>query len=101
MVSQMNPRHAPALALVGWYLMMPPQTNGKIDSNAPLSQWTVEESYDSAAPCREMLTNLRTDATSKSDKASNEHERMSTEQILDAVKSLACVATDDPRLKEK
>jgi hypothetical protein len=113
----MNIRHAAALALVGWYLMVPPQTNGQIDYTAPLSRWTVAESYDSAAPCREMLTNLRNDATSQADKATNEitakqkqHERISTEQLLDAMKSLtaheiafqsACIATDDPRLREK
>ena len=37
-------RKAAAFALVGWYLMMPPW--GKL--NAPLSEWVVYRSFDSA-----------------------------------------------------
>jgi hypothetical protein len=43
----MNPCHAASLALVGWYLMMPPW--GKV--NAPLSEWVVYQSFDSAEVC--------------------------------------------------
>jgi len=34
----MKPRHAAALALVGWYLMMPPW-RPTVDVSAPLSRW--------------------------------------------------------------
>jgi hypothetical protein len=43
----MTLRKAAALALVGWYLMMPPW--GKL--NAPLSEWVVYQSFDSAENC--------------------------------------------------
>jgi hypothetical protein len=38
----MKPRHAAALALVGWYLMVPPPMDGNPqtpDLSAPLSKW--------------------------------------------------------------
>jgi hypothetical protein len=31
----MNPGHAAAFALVGWYLMVPPESGSKL----PISQW--------------------------------------------------------------
>jgi len=46
-----NPRHAAALALVGWYLLVPPQTRfwwigrQRYDDAAPLSNWTIERSF--------------------------------------------------------
>ncbi len=46
----MKPRHAAALALVGWYLLMPPPSSkypgSVVDTTAPLSQWEVVPSYD-------------------------------------------------------
>jgi hypothetical protein len=53
----MDLRHAAALALVGWYLMMPPiGSDGKIYYNAPISQWHINSSYDKAAECEEGRT---------------------------------------------
>ena len=49
----MNPRHGAALALVGWYLMMPPvnpTTNIEI-TDAPISKWIIDSSHDSAKDC--------------------------------------------------
>jgi hypothetical protein len=76
----MKLRHAAALALVGWYLMVPPQTRTwwigeeRYDDAAPLNRWTIEQSFDKAELC--------------------EAARQAT-QAGHAV----CVATDDPRLK--
>ena len=47
----MKPRHAAALALVGWYLMVPPVDGKSVDSDAPLSKWTVYATSDSARKC--------------------------------------------------
>jgi hypothetical protein len=51
----MKPRHAAALALVGWYLMLPPVVGGKhhwhLDLSAPLSQWHSVARYDTATQC--------------------------------------------------
>jgi hypothetical protein len=42
-----KPRPAAALALVGWYLMLP-----RSDINAPLNTWVQMQSFDSAADCQ-------------------------------------------------
>jgi hypothetical protein len=54
----MNLRHAAALALVGWYLMVPPFTAQRagpvdVDDQAPLSKWTIAGSFDTAEQCRD------------------------------------------------
>ena len=67
--SSMNLRHAAALALVGWYLMMPPlnpssgidslsvwlnpdaQVLRRCDPEAPLSQWVEFKAYQEASEC--------------------------------------------------
>jgi len=59
----MNPRHAAALALVGWYLMQPTvfgkQGHQAFDnSEAEISEWTAVSSYDSAAQCEKAKANL-------------------------------------------
>ena len=52
----MNLRHAAALALLGWYLMIPPVVSdghggyiALIDS--PLSKWAANRSFDHADEC--------------------------------------------------
>jgi hypothetical protein len=42
-------RHA-ALALVGWYLMLPSVENGKV-RNLPVQEWVHVESFDTAKEC--------------------------------------------------
>jgi hypothetical protein len=78
----LKPGHtAVALALLGWYLMMPPQTKvwwigpQRSDNAAPLNRWTNQQSFDRAEKC--------------------ETARLSTQVQSGAV----CVSTDDPRLK--
>jgi hypothetical protein len=86
----MKLRHAAALALVGWYLMVPPST----DERAPLFQWEVVASYDSASACREALHKSK-------DPAQVESDYPSLARLFAAQGFLAaqCIATDDPRLK--
>jgi hypothetical protein len=58
---RMTLRHATALALAGWYLMVPPVTpEGLTDPNAtlvngkaPISQWVIFRAYDSADQCQQ------------------------------------------------
>jgi hypothetical protein len=51
---QMNFRHAAVLALVGWYLIMPPfGKDGKVDLKAPLARWEQADSFDSAEACHQ------------------------------------------------
>jgi hypothetical protein len=72
---------AVALAVLGWYLMTPPQIKflwidtQRSDNAAPLNRWTNTQSFDKAQLC--------------------EAARMATQVQAGAL----CVATDDPRLK--
>ena len=85
----MNLRHAAALALVGWYLMVPPiSRQGEFLDNAPLSKWTLLDSMDSASDCNAEAS--RSDMRSKSEIRRNvkiDHSK--------------CMASDDPSLKEQ
>ncbi len=87
-----------ALALIGWYLMMPPahQVNGewKLDADAPLSSWELVSSYDSAHECEtfrglDKLAHEKAETSGPSAAASpaRQHE--------------LCLATDDPRIKAR
>ena len=53
----MKPRHAAALALVGWYLMVPPLVDApyKIDMEAPLASWKVSQRFDTSEECNTAL----------------------------------------------
>jgi hypothetical protein len=55
----MTLRHAAALAVIGWYLMMPPPYWSKTNPrNAPLRQWTVFGRYDTAQECSDERTKM-------------------------------------------
>jgi hypothetical protein len=89
-----NIRHAGAIALMGWYLMVPPPLshspkNGQI---VPLSQWTRAGAFQSEESCE-----TKRAARSKLDPALalGAYHGLPAEQVYDA----QCVATDDPRLK--
>jgi hypothetical protein len=90
----MKPRHAAALALVGWYILMPPPAslyNQTADLHAPLSKWVPVKKYPSARTCSEGLGDLRYLA---------QHPR----PMAFANKNLAygrCIASDDPRLNPR
>jgi hypothetical protein len=55
-------RHAAALALVGWYLMMPPMTEkNEADAEGPLSKWQNDGSFDLASACEAVRHSLVND----------------------------------------
>jgi hypothetical protein len=86
--------HAAALALVGWYLMMPvldPHSWEPIGGPRPLSQWDNEGSYDTARECMQARDELP-DKLYKLNLPPKAIARLITGQ---------CIASDDPRLKEK
>jgi hypothetical protein len=93
----MNLRHAAALALVGWYLMIPPD----LADLAPISAWQHFGSYDTAKECDSGKSQLGIDAI-KDENASGCKVTPSEHCFLDFAKENArCIASDDPSLKEK
>jgi hypothetical protein len=100
--STVNLRHAAALALVGWYLMIAPPSpdHTALVPSAPLSQWKLDGSYDTAAQCMKarskVIERLAHDlrAVGPDGKTLDKEEtRRSNETIV------KCIASDDPRLK--
>jgi hypothetical protein len=108
----MKPRHAAALALVGWYLMAPPNKN----DDTPLSEWKVRRTYESAEACQAGLIKDREQAAAKLrqydsmtdlQRRNLEHSQEALDRqiadnaIIDAAFGSACIEEGDPRLKRK
>ncbi len=92
----MTLRHAAALALVGWYLMVPPATPDwrDADPKAPLSEWLTDGSYDNVNDCNEAIVRLYEQAPIPKPETMSYGLWVQNRQAV-------CVATDDPRLKGK
>ena len=95
----MNPRHAAALTLVVWYLMIPP--SGDLASDLatglePLWQWFQIGSFDSEDACQQgrhlMISRFMADLQKDPSNTEDFHS-------FDAFYYSQCVASDDPRLK--
>lgn len=80
----MKLRHAAALALAGWYLMIPPKNH----TDAPISERSEFAAYDTAKECEDAKRRLTEDVA-----AGRLH--VSPAQIAWS----DCLASDDPRLK--
>ena len=95
----MKLRHAAALALVGWYLMMPPIKGlpdcARIDSNAPLLRWEHIASFDNAQACQEQLRYDVGHATKVLYPPDCNAVHVSAMQAYGET----CIASDDPRFK--
>jgi hypothetical protein len=86
----MKPHHAAGLALIGWYLMLPPHhvrnLRVTVSADAPLREWKILKPFDKAVDCDHELTQRIMDCGNCP---------------LDSLwLSAQCVATDDPRLEE-
>ena len=99
----MKLRHAAALALCGWYLMLPPFTGdlshpgASTDPSRPLSKWLPAwrtSAFDSATACTHALSNLQ-EETVKDAKAARAARRDDSYQNF--LKSLMRQAMDGLR----
>jgi hypothetical protein len=86
----MKPRHAAALALVGWYLLAPPlRGRNAIDMSAPIAKWDHwgASAFESERDCQNLQYQVAMLAEFRSG------------PNLQRLKASTCVKTDDPRLK--
>jgi hypothetical protein len=102
----MKPRHAAALALMGWYLIFPPpRTADDVpDPKAPLSEWQKIGPFDTIEDCQkypshllEIMHGFYVDHPEIGE--SGERRDNADRKALFAHSQ--CVTTDDPRLKGK
>ena len=103
-MADMKPRHAAALALVGWYLMVPPpviHSTGTVPVNldAPLSEWGIFSGHDSAAECEQTLVEFY--KLAKTELVANPTVTRGTEYDFTSLRASQCIASDDSRLKGK
>ena len=101
-------RHLAAFALVGWYLMMPPDSAKiphEVDAEAPLSRWIVVTTFDTDDDCEKVLAGVQKteqdpielDKTGKRARLQKHDEALGKARAVNA----ACVESDDFRLKGK
>jgi hypothetical protein len=89
----MKTRHV--LALVGWYLMIPSSTLPTgVAYKEPLSKWQIVRGFDTADDCQDFLGTFFEESQQK--RALNLLEPANRDYMF-----AECVASDDPRLKEK
>jgi hypothetical protein len=98
----MKTHYAAAFGLVVWHLMIPSGSPSAVLVAAPLSQWTLSTSYDSAENCESVLIELKNDAfvQAQYDCLSDRSRANLCQADLARTNSL-CVSTDDPRFKEE
>ena len=96
----MNPRHAAAVALVGWYLMVPPIVRpsgreGTTDTNAPLSKWVkvIRGTFDSDDACYVALRRFQFAVQSNYQSAAPEALTESEFQSIRQASSAKCIAS--------
>lgn len=105
----MKPHHAAALALFGWYLMVPPHlVGGAANYDAPLKDWWIVGSFDQAVECaKEQDKSKNAGEEYRKTYLSDPHHAVASLRALghrfdlctDGQMSAAtCISTDDPRL---
>jgi len=103
----MNPRHTAALALVGWYLIAPPPRTvdgTDYDPKAPLSEWQMIGKFDTIEDCRTYPARLPAIMHGfyvEHPEIGESGERRDNADMKTLFAHAQCVATDDPRLREK
>jgi len=91
----MKLRNTAALAIVGWYLVTPSSTlPPNVAYKEPLRNWQIVRGFDTADDCEDFLSTFFDQSREK--QALNMLEPAYRDYMF-----ARCVATDDPRLKEK
>ena len=118
----MNLRHAAALALVGWYLMVPQPDPPEKTANTPLSEWKRIHmgTFVSPSDCEKEREALRKVAAKASDEVQHEIDALPYSKLplvllapkvaqdsavvgnfALGIERSKCFASNDPRLKSK
>ena len=102
-------RHITALALMGWYLMMPhwsQEDHAPLD-DSPISKWLVVDSFDFASDCKDAKKSREeeTYARFSANTPPPQNPFRPYEGIAELLRahyrgylSAECIGTDDPRL---
>jgi hypothetical protein len=101
--------HAAALALMGWYLMVPPTVGPylRLDLSAPVSRWKIVQSFDTATACEGYLQEMKEGpgALHGEYSVAPKFKMEGLEKMQDmgiptsALTAARCIFSDNPRLK--
>jgi len=105
----MKTRHTAALAIVAWYLMIPPiNAHNKVDAHAPMSKWKKGVSFDSEKECDQSLQDAIANPMTESEYRAAEQATLkakmhplSQSEMKKRTAESVCVSADDARLKAK
>jgi hypothetical protein len=102
----MKPRHVAALALVGWYLMVPPDRPTLDDSikwvsRAPLRDWTIVQRFDAGSACEKRRVEIISDALHAINGDAKARRTAAVLSDYAISNNATCVSRDDPRLRGK
>jgi len=103
-----NSLHLVAIAVVGWLLMMPPDSPKiphDVDPDIPISRWINVTSFDTEDNCEKALTDLQNndqdpitlDKTGRLKRLDKHDAALGKARALNA----ACIESDDIRLKSR
>ena len=106
---KMSTLHSATLAIVVWYLMIPPiGLDNKVDAHAPLSQWRRGVGFESEKDCddslKDAIQNPMTPAEYQAAAQATKKAKMkplSMSEMSKRTQESQCVAGDDPRLGRK
>ena len=98
----MKPRHAAALALMGWYLLVPPLVNApyKVDTEAPLTSWKVFQTLNTREECDKSLLAAKAKYQPTATAPVGTIKK-GTRAFALQMTFAQCHSSDDPRLKAK
>jgi hypothetical protein len=112
----MRPRHAAALALVGWCLLTPPEmSNYGPNTHAPISRWHIEafpvykvrgghpenlvmKGFNETVIVYDTKPNCEAARADFIKYANRVYKKTGDTNNVDTAKSMKCVSTDDRRL---
>lgn len=92
---------AAALALLGWYLMVPPTIGDshEVNRTAPLSQWTIWRSFPRIEGCETAKDRVHKQAFARlTQMDATAHRSRRNRESFCVMCQAQCVADDDPRL---
>jgi hypothetical protein len=88
--------HAAALALIGWYLLLPPvDTENNPRTDLPISEYRQVQSYDTARDCEAAKDKFLKEYRTNAEKPGGREFWLGMDASV--VEGL-CVSSDDPRL---
>ena len=108
----MKARDAAALALVGWYLILPPvhrryyDSKPFVDKQTSIRNWEVRGNFDSVTDCAKAIKQSQVNAQHQREADLEKAARMDANikdestATFQATRLMTCIPQDDPRLKD-